>query len=341
MILSVSGFGFSGASGFIDLLKEYEEVQVFNQQFEFQLIKAPDGLMDLYHFLVEKNNPLSSNVAIKRFIKMLECNNYFSPCKNKKKFFKKAAFEFINDLNSVMWRGRSTFDPYDVRPLLQKPPFSAVSKVLQKVFHVSLMRLFPLRYYAHVNGDSFVNLTDKYIRKLIRLFGYDDNKLVVLDQFFDACDPIQSTIFVKDWKMLIIDRDPRDIYLLSNYYYGSNSSFMPIKCGIDNFVNYHLFTRNCVFQDDRILRCSFEDLIFNYLDTVNSIENWLNIHNHSCKKQYFNPNKSIANVGIFIKDKTHEKEIKEIENRLNLFCYNFTKDDIDFILTNYNKKIFI
>ena len=340
MIISVSGFGFSGASAVIDLLREYEDVQILNRQFEFQLIKAPDGLNDLYHFLVEDNSLLSSNAAIKRFKRMLKTNNYFSPSKKKMKEFKNVSFEFINSLDCVTWKGKSSFDPHDVKTFFQKSPFSFINRVFRKIFHKPLINSSSTRFYSHMSEDKFLNLTDKYICKLIKLLGYDPNGLIVLDQFFNACDPMQSTIFVKNWKMIVIDRDPRDIYLLSNYYYGINSTFMPVKCGIDNFVFYHSMTRRNKIEDERILTCHFEDLIFKYDDSVKKIENFLNINKHIFKNQYFMPDKSIANVGIFLKDLTHKKETDEIEKRLKSFCYNFTEDDINYIFVNENKKIF-
>ena len=341
MIVSVSGYGFSGASGFVDLLKEYKEVQIVNRQFEFQIIKAPDGLMDLYHFLVERNDSLSSNVAIKRFVNMLKNNNYFSPNKKNRKQFKKAAFEFINKLEIIIWKGESSFDPPDVKTIFQKSPFLLVHKVCRKIFHKSFKIFSSKRYYSNVDSQTFVELADEYICTLIKLLGYDENGLIVFDQLFDACDPRRSTVFLKKWKMIVVDRDPRDVYLLSNFYYGSNASFMPQNCGVDKFIRYYLSTRKNKCIDDRILYFNFEDLLFDYTNVVHKIEKWLDIKNHFCPKKHFNPEKSVANVGLFIKNKAHCEDVEIIQNRLGVFCYNFSKSNVNHILANINTKTFI
>ena len=71
MIVGVCGCGYTGSGAYVDLLKEYEECNVFDD-FELTIAYVPDGLKDLeYHLVIQPNRFMSSDVAIRRFIKFI------------------------------------------------------------------------------------------------------------------------------------------------------------------------------------------------------------------------------------------------------------------------------
>ena len=49
-VILTAGYGYSGSSAVVDLLKEYDNCDSISDNFEFRLIKDPGGLEDLrYH----------------------------------------------------------------------------------------------------------------------------------------------------------------------------------------------------------------------------------------------------------------------------------------------------
>ena len=72
----------------------------------------------------------------------------------------------------------------------------------------------------------------------------------------------------------------------------------------------------------RIMYVNYEDLIFNYEQTVQELLSKLDVDPelHTKKKQYFDPAKSAKNVGIWKRMKD-SKEIKLIEKELKDYLY--------------------
>ena len=70
----VSGYGWTGSSAVVDLLKEINKACYMNV--EFRIIKDPKGLRDLYDSLVENWDPLNSDIAIKDFLWLANHLNY-------------------------------------------------------------------------------------------------------------------------------------------------------------------------------------------------------------------------------------------------------------------------
>ena len=68
----------------------------------------------------------------------------------------------------------------------------------------------------------------------------------------------------------------------------------------------------------------FEDLVYKYDEMLAKIKDILQLNDacHSKKKQMFNPERSINNTQLFMKDK-YKKEVEIIERELSEFIYEF------------------
>ena len=67
--IDVSGIGNSGKSAVVDFLREIEDIHVPNFQFEFDLIRTKDGLLDLRNSVNNDWSPVRSGIAYKLFTK--------------------------------------------------------------------------------------------------------------------------------------------------------------------------------------------------------------------------------------------------------------------------------
>ena len=64
--ISVIGYGWTGSSAYIELLKEFNEVGAFPG--EFRIAKDPHGLVYLEESLVHNWDFIGNDIAIKNFI---------------------------------------------------------------------------------------------------------------------------------------------------------------------------------------------------------------------------------------------------------------------------------
>ena len=67
MIVDVSGYSYSGKGAVMDVLRDFLSVEVHQKEFEFLLIRAPDGLYDLRSTIVENPSDIRNDMAIRRF----------------------------------------------------------------------------------------------------------------------------------------------------------------------------------------------------------------------------------------------------------------------------------
>ena len=77
----------------------------------------------------------------------------------------------------------------------------------------------------------------------------------------------------------------------------------------------------------------FEDLIFDYNNTVKRIEEWLGLDpsSHTKKMEYFNPSKSINNTKIWKRYPKEKQNIEYIEKELSKYLYSFPENNPGYI----------
>ena len=73
------------------------------------------------------------------------------------------------------------------------------------------------------------------------------------------------------------------------------------------------------------LRLNFEDLVLNYEETKQDIENFIGIDSihHKAKFEYFNPAISVNNLQVYNRDDKYREEVEVIELELSEYLYNF------------------
>ncbi|MEY8339332.1 hypothetical protein AALB16_15135 [Lachnospiraceae bacterium 62-35] len=118
-----------------------------------------------------------------------------------------------------------------------------------------------------------------------------------------------------------IDRDPRDIYidllngksLIGKELEKSRNPYIYVKW-------HNAFRTQCKTDSElekNVFRIQFEDLVENYSNVVPIIEEFLglNPNDHKRPKEFFDPDKSKRNVGLW-KKYAGKKEIEVITNEI-------------------------
>lgn len=322
----------SGSSALTDFVSEFDGVYSFTDE-EFRFLQDPDGISDLEYNLVENFNRHNSGHAIKRYIKLVEFYGGNILSRKYSKFFgekwKEYSYKYINELVDFKYSGWWQYD------LLDKGAFFYFRKrIVNKLLKLTLWKNQPERtlntmkneitYCSHPDETKFLNCTKHYVENL---FGSvcNDSEIVMVDQIVPPTNVQRYIRYFNDIKVVIVDRDPRDLFVLEKYVWKDGV----IPNDVEKFCKWFRYTRSDrereLFDKDRIKFVRFEDLIYKYEKVSNELIQWLGLQNciQSQKFKFFDPNVSIKNTQTWKKYKCDYCEIEYIENELYDYIYNY------------------
>lgn len=333
MIISTCGFGSTGSSAVTDYLLECNDTQVFDN-IEFTLTTAPDGLEDLEYHLMKCPNRLSSGIyAIQRFRKLIaQCSREWSMMTGiDRQTIDRLTNEYLSSITQLSFIG---FSPAinqkyghwlkchigDSLILHRIIPWLEKKRIVNRNFD-----FYPLeRVEAAIKPSNFYMASRMYVHNLLEAMGCDFKKNVILDQAFVGNDPAKSFPFYDDPYAIVVDRDPRDLYIFAKVKLLSRGRFMPTDT-VENFITYYRLLRdNQPYKqaNDRVLVISFEDMVYNYDETVNKIDNFLHLKNNN-RQTIFRPQLSAANTNLVRRFPEFQDDIKIIENSLSEYLFPF------------------
>lgn len=329
MIIGSCGFGATGSSVITDLLREFEGLQVYDD-FEFTFTYRVDGLEDLeYHLMKQFSKGNSSDAAIKRF---LYASKYiYTPLLHKPtnaKAFMEISNKFIDSITQISFTGMENIDVISGNILRNIIALGMKKIILPKTIEKWSKKpsyLWPNRTIRlSVKPENFYTAAKTYIRDILISMGADLASPIVLDQPFEGNAPEQSFVFFDDPKAIIVDRDPRDLYLETKYRHIAECRFLPRE-DVKKFCEYYIRMRTGRPQNDteNILNLSFEDLIYNYESCLVKIKKFLNLGTHIKKKQFFNPERSVNNTQLIRQYPNEIENIRYIEEKLVDYLYPF------------------
>ena len=329
LITCASYFG-TGSSALTDLISEYTPVHP-NNEFEFRFIHDPDGVRDLEYHLVENHNREGSGTALKRFVKTVKFNSGTWFNKKYEKYFhgkyKEISDKYIANLTDFKYKGFWSFD------LSNRSRFSyyfigIFNKINIKI-KAKKASVLPreITYCSNPGEGKFIQVTQEYTHELMEALNNDNKPYMVIDQIVPSSNTVDCFKYFKDdVKVFIVDRDPRDVYILCKTIWRWDRLFP--RDSVESWCKWFRYVRESggeKQQDSRIMYLQFEDLIYHYEDMVKKIEEFtgLKSEEHENKFSRLNPKRSFYNTQIFKRDKRWEKDIKVIEEMLPEFLYDF------------------
>jgi hypothetical protein len=333
--VNISGLGNSGKSVISDYLSEFEGVFVPRKDFEFNLLRAPGGLMDLKYALKDNWSPIRSDDAIRRFKKLVLRLGTHVQISKPKKLLNAAGFNYehffpgFDELTRKFIDEVTTFKYAGVWPYL--------------FYHSPSYQLIYDRVKGKINGKGvlsniyFSDIPD--IDKKVETLFYDILDLglkgksyhtVLTHNSFEIFGMRSNLDLLTNTKSIIVIRDPRDIYV--NVVEGNkgnipffnkiNPNYYNITAAneIDKYIKYQkkiLSYLNNV-KDNRMLIIKFEDFVLNYSEVSLKINEFLNLDSqaHVRRMEYFNPEISKLNIGLFMEFK-NQQNIRKIEDDLS------------------------
>ena len=332
-ILTCASYYGSGSSAITDLFSEYSNVHA-NNEFEFRFAHDPNGIMDLEYHLVENFNREVSGYSLKQFIKF--CNYNHGTFFNKKyeKYFHgkyiQYSKEYIDTLTDFSYKG---FFHYDLAAKGKfKYYFLGVINKINIKLKAKKASVLPkeVTYCACPREEKFIDATQEYTSKLFNYLNNDNKPYMVIDQIVPSTNTAKCLRYYKDDVcVFIVDRDPRDVYILCKTIWRYDRIFP--RDSVETWCKWFKYVREQSKgqKDKRIVYVQFEDLVYNYEQSVREIEKvtGLNPKDHVEQFKRFNPKRSVVNTQIFKRDKRFEQDIKKIEELLPEYLYDFSKVD--------------
>lgn len=340
MIIGACGYAGTGSSAVSDFLKEYSSVWGFDEN-EFTIVHNADGLEDLKFQLFDHfTKYTSSAVAIERFRRaayfILNCNI------NDKNIIKRNDIlieNYINALTQVRWNGCGFIDNQLYAGLCYKNKYlhRTFAKIRTKLSRYGLVKIsenkaiLPVHEMnLSVHPETFDTATKEFIYGVLKNYGADFSKKILLDQPFPGNNPSRSfRFFYDDCRAIVVDRDPRDLFIYFNFVTKKHPDwlFEPVS-DVKKFVAYYRLLREYTSSDtghDNILRINLADLIYKYDETRRKIELFCDLKSEDAvqSKKYFNPDVSISNTQLFKRFPEYRNAVKYIEEHLSKYLYPY------------------
>ncbi len=330
-VLTCASYFGTGSSALTDLFSEYSNVHP-NNEFEFRFAHDPNGLMDLEYHLVENFNREVSGYGLKQFYKFCKYNHGTFFNKKYEKYFKgkylRYSEEYINNLLDFKYKG---FWHYDLAAKGRfRYYFLGIFNKINIKLKAKKASILPreLTYCANPGEKKFISETQKYTSNLLECLNNDQKEYVVVDQLVPSTNTSKAMRYFKDeMYVFIVDRDPRDVYMLCKTIWRWDHIFP--HDSVETWCKWFRYVReqSKKQKDSHIMYLQFEDLIYHYEESVKKIEKFTHLSASEHKEQFFrfNPKRSVVNTQIYLKDKRWEKDIKKIEELLPEFLYDFSK----------------
>ena len=341
--ISCASYYGSGSSAVTDLISEYNTVYSFTDE-EIRFLHDPDGIDDLYYHIVENPNRHNSGHAIKRYKRLVDfySGSWWYGKKYSSLFgdiWKKCSYEYIDSLVDFSYEGGWFYDLYD-KGMTYYFIKRATQKILSKI--PVIKRIAPshpykgeLTYCTTQNKEDFILKTKNYIISLFSSVVPPEYDTVMVDQIVPSSNIDRYTRFFDDIKVVVVERDPRDVWMCEKYVW--KEGVIPSD-NVEKYCKWFEYSRMKRKKEDvdngvTTLLVHFEDLIFDYYNTVKKLEAWLDLDasNHISVMKKFNPSSSINNTRIWKRYPHEKKNIEYIEKTLSEYLYDFPEKNPDYI----------
>ncbi len=332
VLITVASYYASGSSAVTDFLSEFDNVKSLTD-YEFRFAHDPDGLSELEYNLVENFNRHNSGHALKRYRNLVDYYSDHFLVKRYEPFFqnrwKKESYSYIESLVDFSYPGCWQYDFYD-----KGPWYEFWHKLPERILKRTIWKNNPdkhlyfekdVTYASHPSEEKFLDCTRKYTDALMNLANAEQLPYMVVDQILPSSNIARHMRYFNNIKTFVVDRDPRDVYLLAKYEW--NDTIVPKD--LELFCQWYAYNRSTKHIEQMsassIMFVQFEDLIYRYEETTIKIMDWLGLDrkNHTHPLKCLNPHKSIKNTKYWEQHPEFADEANYIAEMLPQFLYQY------------------
>lgn len=311
----VIGTGWSGSGAVFDYLAgRKSDVAAPLGDTEFRIVSDPGGLFLLYNTLKYSFSIHNADNAIKSFFllcrdinRRLSCKESFIPINIVK--------EFLERICLIQYSGTPDYEVKKLKRL--KKLFIVLMRNYQNR-HGRRSQLFPM--YYPVSDQQFFHESEKFIDAVLQYNCKELNSysFSVINHGGTFWNPITSTQFYGNRKVLLVTRDPRDIYI---EVHGRGNAYPA-----DDVKTFCLWYKDMMkriteseHKHEDVFHIRFEKFVNNFHEEKVRLDNFLALD--SSGSSNYNPERSKKNIGKFSHSLPKE-EISVIEHELMEFIKN-------------------
>lgn len=331
-IISCAGFGSTGSSVVTDYLCEFDNIHVPYRDDEVRFLYEFGGISTMESVIVDNPSRQNSDYAILLFKRMVDYyagdrfNHRYNTFLHGK--FKELSENFINKVVEVSWDGQRELDfLIDSKIETYKKKIWPRLKAFVHCDMKNLAKYRPKRemFYSGISKELFhkyvIEYTDSLFNEVDPNFSFD---YLYFDQLAPCYNIDRISNYVRNMRVVVVDRDPRDQYIESVIRHGEK--FHPHD--IQKFIMYYRRLRESADQEGQlpnVMRVKFEDCIYHYDETFAKINDFLELDEdyHTTPKSKFNPEVSIKNTQLWRKDDKYQGYVNLIERELGKYCYSY------------------
>lgn len=333
MNVAITGYYGTGSSAVLGLLSEYEGCSEGGlHPYEHIPLYTPDGLFDLEHKLLLGNDVHRSDEAIKRFRRaMYRLNdNYYAWFGSYRDLFGDRFRQIVDTYLGAITQYTCPGEWYDYYQASRFSPKKLLKDCVKTLLpgktvrgpfgkeppkvrtqQMELSFLTPQEFYDH---------SKQFIRDYCAMVNRDNSPVLLLDHLLFPHNAYKiDNYFDDDFRLIIVERDVRDMFVLCKYVWARMGIQSPYPSDPEAFLQLWNAMRASEQRLDHphILRVQFEDLIYDYDRTVAKIEAFVGLRpeQHIRPKESFDPAKSINNTQNFRIEPQWEAEIASFEGR--------------------------
>tara|TARA_Y100001958_G_C21248329_1_gene580898 strand:+ start:9932 stop:10885 length:954 start_codon:yes stop_codon:yes gene_type:complete len=293
----VLGSGQSGSGAIKDYLIGRKDIFDPLDGREFRLIQEKDGLSCLHKALTSEFHPDKAMYAILKFKKLAKrlgrkSKKFRIPPKLGYGFssaiphYEESINKFINDITAYSFK---------VAPLRDMLEYKTIDWIKKISGILPNSRKIPLEKPIPVTTEVFYNAVSILFENLFQAnnIKFDGISGLLFDQAGSFWSPYSSTkYFGKIRKIIVVKRDPRDIFTQNRHQYGGD---------LNDFINFYnsvmSHVSNKEWNEEKVFVINFEDFVIDYKNQEKKVCNFLKI-DPSCQSTY-NPSASKKNIGLY------------------------------------------
>lgn len=307
----VLGTTYSGSGAVYDYLTGRGDLYDPMEGTEYQIPQMPNGLMALEATSKNAFHPATSDFMLFQFLKITEkLSRSRKPWRYGKNYsslipsFQKSIKEFVEEISAAKfpmhWHWR--------RLMQSQSPFTHIFSKLKN--RMGFSNKSP-QTRVLVSEKEFLLAAQKLHDKMFKV--NSNNRPVLLNQAGSGWNPIESTKYFSNRKVIIVTRDPRDQFLEIKQYKKAYS--------VQGFIDWfkEMQRRIQKIDNSNILFVQFEDFVNNNGIIINKICKHLSLS--SAISSNYEPNISKKNIGKYKKFLSLE-DIDLIESHLSKYINN-------------------
>lgn len=333
-VLTTASYTDTGSSAITDLFREFDNCGNLGD-YEFRFLQDPDGISDLEYNIVENNHRYNTSNAIKRFLKLSKRLNGTWYAREYNKIFgdsyKKFTQEYIDelcDLKAKFWWHQDQIENGEVFRFIDR----VANKLYRTIAHgdsmdgrcFSFLQANEQGYISIKNEEEFLNITRRYIDRLFSSVNTENMDFLIVDQLMPPTNVKRYIRYFNDVRVIIPDRDPRDIYITEKKY---KWGVFPAE-NVQTFCRwYELTRRHRVYEQypAEAMLIRFEDLIYEYEKTLAKLVDFtgLDKNKHTEKFKYLDPSISKRNTNMIERFPELREDIDYIKQNLSMYLCSY------------------